>query len=351
MKTCRNQRIPALILLLCLLPLFALAERPTLSVAELRAQTPARWTQTYQAHGRTIAVDVPIEIPDVPRIPIFHATKGKAVFPKEVRAEYGTNHGDRPGVFDGFLGKQLLRPVRSGEIYLQSDDYSDGQFPAVPAEDNPNSFEHALRVVSDRITALTGFVYGQDFFLIHARVRGRRYLRGKPTTDMGTYSMGFRQHFGGMTLSKSSCAYEDLAATYYDDENLQICIVYAFDGYEQVLDDVPLAPFSEVQKTLEAEIQAGRLRSVEGVRLCYRSVLESKKDGHHYKLVPVWEIAGQWAKDAKYEPSVIELENGETTLNWDLSPLWDVSAQDGTLYQSTVYDVQKPVIYTWEDVR
>lgn len=351
MKTWRKPRIPALILILCLLPLSALAERPTLSVLELRAQTPERWTQTYQAHGRTIAVDVPIEIPDVRRIPIFLATKGKAIFPKEARAEYGANHGDRPGMFDGFLGDQLLRPVRSGETYLQSDDYPDGQFPAVPAEGNPNSFEHALQVVSDRITALTGFVYGQDFFLIHTRVRGRRYLHGKPTTDMGTYAMGFRQQFGGITFSKSSCAYEDLAATYYDDENLQICIVYAFDGYEQVLDDVPLATFSAVQKTLEAEIQAGRLRSVEGVRLCYRSVLESKKDGHHYKLVPVWEVTGQWAKDAKYEPSVIELENEETTLLWELSPLRDVSAQDGTLYHSTVYDVQKPVVYTWEDAR
>ena len=85
MKAWKNPRFPALLLILCLLPLSALAERPTLSVAELRAQTPKRWTQTYQAHGRTIAVDVPIEIPDVRQIPIFHATKGKAIFPEEAR--------------------------------------------------------------------------------------------------------------------------------------------------------------------------------------------------------------------------------------------------------------------------
>ena len=35
------------------------------SIADLKAQTADGWHQTYEAHGRTITVDVPVQVPDV----------------------------------------------------------------------------------------------------------------------------------------------------------------------------------------------------------------------------------------------------------------------------------------------
>ena len=50
---------------LLLVPTLALANSDMVSVSELRQQVEAmgQWTQTYEAHGRTIEVDVPIIVP------------------------------------------------------------------------------------------------------------------------------------------------------------------------------------------------------------------------------------------------------------------------------------------------
>ena len=57
---------------LLLVPTLALASDDMVSVSELRQQVEAmeRWTQTYEAHGRTIEVDVPIIVPEVDELPI-----------------------------------------------------------------------------------------------------------------------------------------------------------------------------------------------------------------------------------------------------------------------------------------
>ena len=51
---------------LLLVPTLATANSNMVSISELRQQVEAmgRWTQTYEAHGRTIEVDIPIYIPN-----------------------------------------------------------------------------------------------------------------------------------------------------------------------------------------------------------------------------------------------------------------------------------------------
>ena len=57
---------------LMLVPTMAGAESGKVSISELREQveTMGRWTQTYEAYGRTIMVDIPPIVPDVDRLPI-----------------------------------------------------------------------------------------------------------------------------------------------------------------------------------------------------------------------------------------------------------------------------------------
>lgn len=57
---------------LLLMPTLALANSDMVSISELRQQVEAmgQWTQTYEAHGRTIEVDVPIIVPEVDELPI-----------------------------------------------------------------------------------------------------------------------------------------------------------------------------------------------------------------------------------------------------------------------------------------
>ena len=58
---------------LLLVPTLATANSNMVSISELRQQVEAmgRWTQTYEAHGRTIEVDIPIYIPNEKELAVY----------------------------------------------------------------------------------------------------------------------------------------------------------------------------------------------------------------------------------------------------------------------------------------
>ena len=58
---------------LMIVPTLALASGDMVSISELRQQVEAmeRWTQTYEAHGRTIEVDIPIYIPNEKELAVY----------------------------------------------------------------------------------------------------------------------------------------------------------------------------------------------------------------------------------------------------------------------------------------
>ena len=67
---------------LLLVPTLALASGDMVSISELCQQVEAmgRWTKTYEAHGRTIEVDVPIIVPEVNEFPVFSVEPYYAVY-------------------------------------------------------------------------------------------------------------------------------------------------------------------------------------------------------------------------------------------------------------------------------
>ena len=67
------KKIFAALCTLMLIPMLALANSDMVSVSELRQQVEAmeRWTQTYETHGRTIEVDIPIYIPNEKELAVY----------------------------------------------------------------------------------------------------------------------------------------------------------------------------------------------------------------------------------------------------------------------------------------
>ena len=67
------KKIFAALCTLMIVPTLALASGDMVSVSELRQQVEAmgRWTQTYEAHGRTIEVDIPIYIPNEKELAVY----------------------------------------------------------------------------------------------------------------------------------------------------------------------------------------------------------------------------------------------------------------------------------------
>ena len=61
------RKITFLFCVLMIVPTLVLASGDMVSISELRQQVEmmGRWTKTYEAHGRTIEVDVPIIVPEV----------------------------------------------------------------------------------------------------------------------------------------------------------------------------------------------------------------------------------------------------------------------------------------------
>ena len=76
------KKITFLFCVLMIVPTLALANSDMVSVSELRQQAEAmgRWTKTYEAHGRTIEVDVPIIVPEVEEFPVFSVEPYYAVY-------------------------------------------------------------------------------------------------------------------------------------------------------------------------------------------------------------------------------------------------------------------------------
>ena len=76
------RKITFLFCVLMIMPTLVLASGDMVSISELRQQVEmmGRWTKTYEAHGRTIEVDVPIIVPEVEEFPVFSVEPYYAVY-------------------------------------------------------------------------------------------------------------------------------------------------------------------------------------------------------------------------------------------------------------------------------
>ena len=66
--------------LMMIVPTLASADMVSISELHQQAEAVGRWTQTYEAHGRTIEVDVPIIVPEVNEFPVFSVEPYYAVY-------------------------------------------------------------------------------------------------------------------------------------------------------------------------------------------------------------------------------------------------------------------------------
>ena len=173
-----------MMLWLCLMMIVpTLASADMVSISELRQQAEAvgRWTQTYEAHGRTIEVDVPIIVPEVEAMPIvtveaYNAVENDALNRKEYPLKRENSDGwsieyEESGLFSYlnnaestvgtisipdraeqnehvYLGGQYHFPQdkRTDKMKYQSVFFAPGEFDSetIYAEDNPNSLQQAM---------------------------------------------------------------------------------------------------------------------------------------------------------------------------------------------------------------
>ena len=236
------RKITFLFCVLMIVPTLALASGDMMSISELRQQAEAmgRWTKTYEAHGRTIEVDVPIIVPEVEEFPVFSVEPYYAVYEQRLTRD-GTML-EKIGE-DGWCSVYAEQNLLSEEGIigeakaLDLDDFEQVDFDAnyssprdehnlntkytseffypyeieqtdTYAEDNPASLEDAVA----NMEKVVGYFYPEEPAVMVDRVELRSRLHKVKGIDdyelgdyvenypSGTYNLSIRQMMDGIPI-------------------------------------------------------------------------------------------------------------------------------------------------------
>ena len=328
---------------LMIVPTLAMASGDMVSISELRQQVEAmeRWTQTYEAHGRTIEVDIPIYIPN---------EKELAVYDCSAYTEYikNPNSDDKNNVYSYNENLRELTKENDGtseadiEVYgkgtelrimlnnpedllgknkndnIKIKEYGFYQYQVddkvTYAENNEMSLEEAEKYLEEIVEYFIKDKYnGIDIDYIKIAGRGRKT---KSYTDeelgeyvdyypKGSYFFNYYQ-----TLHKIPIMMTIIATLNNKQENKIYGDLFEYwgttGGICQIMDrnsfwltikwmkiekeheeTVKLLPIEQIINTVEKEIKAGHIRNVYALKLGYIIYLNDRSP-ETYTLYPMW---------------------------------------------------------------
>jgi len=362
-------RTAAVALSLCLLSMSgAGAQSDYQSVTEIRQSTPERWQETYETQWRTITVDAPIEVPDVERFPVIRIVTRDAV-DESLLTGYKQVTGNRNGNLDAIMGTPS-HTILNNEKIRQNVSFYNGEIPDVQPENNSLPYTEALGIITDACARLFGNI---ELSVEQTSILGRVYrfkvVNGQrewldPVTEKGYYFIILNQGFRGIDYEASTECYDVLGLSNesYMSEPYVCFSLYDADGYlahftlrqelDEVYADVPILPFADAKAAIEEEILAGRLRSVDEIKLCYAPYYDPA-DSSILWLLPVWYVRGAYTRNPSREftpwlnsdGSVIDsgVETAEVVYQAQLGALMDYNDSSRSRRKA-------PAILTWDDI-
>ena len=344
---------------LLLVPTLATANSNMVSISELRQQveTMERWTQTYEAHGRTIEVDIPIYIPN---------EKELAVYDCSAYTEYikNPNSDDKNNVYSYNENLRELTKENDGtseadiEVYgkgtelrimlnnpedllgknkndnIKINEYGFYQYQVddkvTYAENNEMSLEEAEKYLEEIVEYFIKDEYnGIDIDYIKIAGRGRKT---KSYTDeelgeyvdyypKGSYFFNYYQ-----TLHKIPIMMTIIATLNNKQENKIYGDLFEYwgttGGICQIMDrnsfwltikwmkiekeheeTVKLLPIEQIINTVEKEIKAGHVRNVYALKLGYIIYLNDRSP-ETYTLYPMWVLDCDYVENKNKEIKV-----------------------------------------------
>ena len=344
---------------LLLVPTLALASGDMVSISELRQQVEAmgRWTQTYEAHGRTIEVDIPIYIPNEKELAVYDCSayteyiKNPNSDDKNNVYSYNENLRELTKENDGtseadievygkgtelrimlnnpedLLGKNKndnIKIKKYGFYQYQVDDK------VTYAENNEMSLEEAEKYLEEIVEYFIKDEYnGIDIDYIKIAGRGRKT---KSYTDeelgeyvdyypKGSYFFNYYQ-----TLHKIPIMMTIIATLNNKQENKIYGDLFEYWGTTggtcQIMDKssfwlslkwmkvanehdkkVELLPVEQIINTVEKEIKAGHVRNVYALKLGYIIYLNDRSP-ETYTLYPMWVLDCDYVENKNKEIKV-----------------------------------------------
>ncbi len=350
-----------LLVLTTLAPLDSLAQAQYMNIAELREQTPARWTQSYKTQWRTVEVDAAVNLPDTDAIPIVkvdHDVPDTVPTAEEsgwekVERRYNTlilyNASKQAPKSVG--GKRVNQNPEARETwrggfapeskYVPMSDITYGEICAMMREDlsrfgyDPGQFE--LETPTE-LWAQHWFLYGykKDALPGQILLNTRQKLNGLPIFHHIHEAVS--DHYHGESRTDEMWARFELSAGYDGyGEKLSHLFVHAAKPVQTLAEDVPLCAFDRVVAAIEPEISAGHIRKIYEVELGYviynePGVYFSRKEPLVEGRTPPKEMEEASAKREK------ELEAARYYLRpmWQVNCLW-VRSPGGKLRETASY--------------
>ena len=346
---------------LLLVPTLALASGDMVSVSELRQQVEAmgRWTQTYEAHGRTIEVDIPIYIPNEKELAVYDCSAYTDYIKnpndedktnvyaynenlKELVKEESNDKSENAiiEVYDN--GTELRIMFNSPEELLERNtrDYikikESGYYPdkvnadVIYAENSDLSLMEAEKYLEEIVRFFIRDGYdGIDIDYIKIAGRGRK-TRSYTDEELGecadyypkgTYFFNYYQKLHHIPIMMTI-----IATLNNKQENGVYGDLFGFwgttGGLCQIMDrnsfwltikwmkiekeheeTVRLLPIEQIINTVEKEIKAGHVRNVYALKLGYIIYLNDRSP-ETYTLYPMWVLDCDYVENKNKEIKV-----------------------------------------------
>lgn len=271
------------------------------SVIDIRAQTPARWTQTYETKWRTITVDAEIRVPEVDKVPVMLVEGGAdaALFTAEetgwddiyARLGYSLRWNnpwpDYPSKVDGkridsqqSAGNDRYSGIEADGCYVPMSgttlgeicDMVDGTLMQFGIDPGEYTYRTPFHMWSQRM-----FYYGKkkDALPGSLFVEFRAKLSGIPVLSHIFQSVYTE---GGWARDDEFLEYPNNRIIYHGyGEYMGTISLWCAKSVEVLAEDIPLCSFDTIRTAIEAEINAGHIRKIYEIELGYVLYNESGK--------------------------------------------------------------------------
>ena len=306
-----------LCLLLLLIPYTAAtAEQKYYTIGQLHdlieEEYPNGWQESIKTKWRTVEINAPILVPDADKMPIlflrleenneidvsllpgdgWESDCGKRIFasrasdpskPNFDKMKLESNHYYAPVDMEmrlaDFDGKTLRELAQEMMVAVECVNPGDTGF------DIEHPFDVMVNVATDPKTGKT-----QECWV--------NYLAYQTVSDIPlfwhmSYYLPYdlpiwKERIPWINLSMGMNAYNGMHFGFYP---VQTKIIE---------NDIPLAAFSKVQKTLRKEIESGHIRKILEMRLGYASVdVRDDPEGYTGATKPIWHMEAWWCKNGK----------------------------------------------------
>jgi hypothetical protein len=313
-------------LLLCMLAASANADT-FYTLPKLIEQAKAGWHETYQAHGRTIAVDITPLLPEAEQFPVLYCSwkQDWDLVPKDGE-KHDLEVNGQPHMAENRGYQFLVKKPANGREDVAWTVNVNGKAVKVqpyrvyyPPFDQDKAYIPANKTTLGEITEMTkeimkGLGIDENFLWKEPKEFGTHSFYEKNDKENplapGIGFITWDQALKGIPIIGDLRS--NIAKTFIDItfQNKDSCgwnfILWNIDS--EIAEDVPLCGFDKVIKALEKEIEDGRLRAVFEIKLGYGQFNEDGASDDYrrlpgwerrYYLKPIWRVHGIWVKNAK----------------------------------------------------